>query len=406
MGTHPIFESDFDCLTDCRMAANRERTFIAIKPDGVQRGLVGKIVKRFEQRGFKLVALKMCAPGRAHMEKHYADLSKKPFFKDLVDYMISGPIVCMVWEGLNAVKCGRMMLGETNPQASLPGSIRGDMSIQVGRNICHGSDSVASANAEINLWFKQEELINWESAMYCWIYEEPAEPKSNSFAKGDYPIMNDKQLKELDAYLLDRSYVTGFSPSQDDVFKFLQIKLVPDGLSNVQRWWKHISSFEAQFESLPGEKKEPSQAAEAPAAKVEEAAEDEDDLDLFGDDDEEDDAEAERIKAERVAEYNAKKAEKESKKGKLVAKSNLILDIKPWDDETDMEELEELIRSIEMDGLLWGTAKLVAIGYGIKKLQISTVIEDDKVATDDLEEAIVAFEDHVQSMDIVAFNKI
>ena len=137
------------------MAANKERTFIAIKPDGVQRGLIGKIVKRFEERGFKLVALKMCAPGgqlflshgscdmshcdiivthflgRAHMEKHYADLKKKPFFKDLVDYMISGPVVCMVWEGLGAVKCGRMMLGETNPQASLPGSIRGDMSIQV-----------------------------------------------------------------------------------------------------------------------------------------------------------------------------------------------------------------------------------------------------------------------------------
>merc|ERR1712131_446601 len=99
----------------------------------------------------------MCAPGRAHMEKHYADLSKKPFFKDLVDYMISGPVVCMVWEGLGAVKCGRMMLGETNPQASLPGSIRGDMSIQVGRNICHGSDSVESATAEIALWFKKEE---------------------------------------------------------------------------------------------------------------------------------------------------------------------------------------------------------------------------------------------------------
>ena len=80
---------------------------------------------------YQLVALKMCAPGRAHMEKHYADLKKKPFFKDLVDYMISGPVVCMVWEGLGAVKCGRMMLGETNPQASLPGSIRGDMSIQV-----------------------------------------------------------------------------------------------------------------------------------------------------------------------------------------------------------------------------------------------------------------------------------
>ena len=120
------------------------------------------------------------------MEKHYADLKKKPFFKDLVDYMISGPVVCMVWEGLGAVKCGRMMLGETNPQASLPGSIRGDMSIQVsssffvfpynsikvGRNICHGSDSVESAKAEIALWFKKEELVNWSSASYCWIYED------------------------------------------------------------------------------------------------------------------------------------------------------------------------------------------------------------------------------------------
>jgi len=387
------------------MAANRERTFIAIKPDGVQRGLVGKIIKRFEQRGFKLVALKMCAPGKAHMEKHYADLSKKPFFRDLVDYMISGPIVCMVWEGLNAVKCGRMMLGETNPQASLPGSIRGDFSIQVGRNICHGSDSVASANHEIALWFKKEELVNWESAMYTWIYEEPAAPApASSFAKGDYPELNAKQLAEFDAFLLDHSYASGFSASQDDVFRFLQIKLVPAELKNVQRWWKHISSFESEFDALPGVKNQPPQVAQAPAA-VEEEEEDDDDVDLFGDDDEEDD-EAEKIKAARIAEYNAKKQAKEEKKGKVIAKSNIILDIKPWDDETDMAEMESLIRSIEMDGLLWGTAKLVPIGYGIKKIQITTVVEDDKVSTDDLEESITAFEDFVQSVDIVAFNKI
>lgn len=393
------------------MAANRERTFIAIKPDGVQRGLVGKIVKRFEQRGFKLVALKMCAPGRAHLENHYADLSKKPFFKDLVEYMISGPIVAMVWEGLNAVKCGRMMLGETNPQASLPGSIRGDLSIQVGRNICHGSDSVESANHEIALWFRQEELINWESAMYCWIYEEPAAPAPApaAFASGDYVTMTEKQLAEFDAYLLERSYVTGFSASQDDVFKFLQIKLVPDGLKNVQRWWKHISSFESEFETLPGDKKRPladTQVDDESEEVEDDVEEDDDDVDLFGDDDEEENEEAERIKAARVAEYNAKKEEKESKKGKLVAKSNVIFDIKPWDDETDMAELESLIRSIEIDGLLWGTSKLVAIGYGIKKLQITTVIVDDKVSTDDIEDAVVAFEDFVQSMDIVAFNKI
>merc|ERR1712032_1063864 len=152
MGTHPIFESDFDCLTELNMST--ERTFIAIKPDGVQRGLVGKILKRFEQRGFKLVAMKLCMPGKEHLEKHYADLSSKPFFAGLVEYMNSGPICAMVWEGLNVVKMGRMMLGETNPQASLPGSIRGDYSIQVGRNICHGSDAVESANHEIALWFK------------------------------------------------------------------------------------------------------------------------------------------------------------------------------------------------------------------------------------------------------------
>merc|ERR1712176_1105104 len=114
MGTHPIFESDFDCLTELNMST--ERTFIAIKPDGVQRGLVGKIIKRFEQRGFKLVAMKLCMPGKEHLENHYADLKSKPFFAGLVEYMNSGPICAMVWEGLNVVKMGRMMLGETNPQ--------------------------------------------------------------------------------------------------------------------------------------------------------------------------------------------------------------------------------------------------------------------------------------------------
>ncbi|CAG5112833.1 Oidioi.mRNA.OKI2018_I69.chr2.g7004.t1.cds [Oikopleura dioica] len=142
----------------------------------------------------------------------------------------------------------------------------------------------------------------------------------------------------------------------------------------------------------------------APAAAGD-AEEDDDDVDLFGSDDE-DDAEAEKIKAERVAAYNARKAAKEEKKGKVIAKSNIIFDVKPWDDETDMAELEANVRTIEMDGLLWGTGKLVAIGYGIKKLQITCVIEDDKVSTDLLEENITNFEDYVQSVDVVAFNKI
>jgi len=128
---------------------------------------------------------------------------------------------------------------------------------------------------------------------------------------------------------------------------------------------------------------------------------DDEDFELFKDD-EEDDAEAERVKQERVKAYEDKKA----KKPVLIAKSNIILDIKPWDDETDMAELEKSVRSIEMDGLLWGSSKLVPLAYTIKKLQISCVVEDDKVSTDDLEERIMAFEDLVQSVDIAAFNKI
>merc|ERR1711983_669146 len=131
-----------------------ERTFIMIKPDGVQRGLVGEIIKRFEQKGFKLVAIRMMRPGKEHLEEHYADLAKRPFFPGLVKYMDSGPVVAMCWEGDGAVKTGRVMLGETNPKDSKPGTIRGDYCIQVGRNICHGSDAVESANHEIKLWFK------------------------------------------------------------------------------------------------------------------------------------------------------------------------------------------------------------------------------------------------------------
>merc|ERR1711976_865158 len=162
---------------------------------------------------------------------------------------------------------------------------------------------------------------------------------------------------------------------------------------------KKLEDVLARLSKIEGQLK--GGAAPAPAAE-----EDDDDVDLFGSDDEEEDAEAEKIKAERIAAYNARKAAKEEKKGKVIAKSNIILDIKPWDDETPLEKLEESVRSITMDGLLWGTGKFVAIGYGIKKLQITCVIEDDKVMMDDLEEQIVAFEDYVQSMDIVAFNKI
>ncbi|XP_058139931.1 nucleoside diphosphate kinase B [Dasypus novemcinctus] len=159
------------CIQVGRAMANSERTFIAIKPDGVQRGLVGEIIKRFEQKGFRLVAMKFLRASEEHLKQHYIDLKDRPFFPGLVKYMNSGPVVAMVWEGLNVVKTGRVMLGETNPADSKPGTIRGDFCIQVGRNIIHGSDSVKSAEKEISLWFKPEELVDFKSCAHNWVYE-------------------------------------------------------------------------------------------------------------------------------------------------------------------------------------------------------------------------------------------
>ncbi|KAI9220985.1 putative nucleoside-diphosphate kinase [Blastocladiella britannica] len=147
-----------------------ERTYIMVKPDGVARGLVGEIIKRFETKGYKLVALKMATPTQAHLEEHYSDLKTKGFFKGLIQYMLSGPVVCMVWEGKNAVKTGRVLLGATNPLDSAPGTIRGDFAIDVGRNICHGSDAVESAEKEIALWFP-EGTAKYTKAVDSMIYE-------------------------------------------------------------------------------------------------------------------------------------------------------------------------------------------------------------------------------------------
>lgn len=148
-----------------------ERTFIMVKPDGVQRGLVGDIIKRFEQKGFKIVAMKFMKASEDHLSKHYADLKERPFFPGLVKFMSTGPVCAMVFEGLNVVKTGRVMLGETDPAASKPGTIRGDYCVQIGRNIIHGSDSVESANKEIELWFNKKELVDWEPAEHKWVYE-------------------------------------------------------------------------------------------------------------------------------------------------------------------------------------------------------------------------------------------
>ncbi|XP_047233998.1 nucleoside diphosphate kinase B-like [Girardinichthys multiradiatus] len=152
------------------MAELQERTFIAIKPDGVQRGIIGEIIKRFETKGFKLVGMKMLQASEDLLMQHYMDLKDRPFFPSLVNYMSSGPVVAMVWEGKGVVKTGRVMLGETNPADSKPGTIRGDLCIDVSKNIIHGSDSVESAKKEISLWFKPEELVNYTSCAFSWLY--------------------------------------------------------------------------------------------------------------------------------------------------------------------------------------------------------------------------------------------
>nr|P93554.1 RecName: Full=Nucleoside diphosphate kinase 1; AltName: Full=Nucleoside diphosphate kinase I; Short=NDK I; Short=NDP kinase I; Short=NDPK I; AltName: Full=PP18 [Saccharum officinarum]AAB40609.1 nucleoside diphosphate kinase [Saccharum hybrid cultivar H50-7209] len=148
-----------------------ESTFIMIKPDGVQRGLIGEIISRFEKKGFYLKALKLVNVERSFAEKHYADLSSKPFFQGLVDYIISGPVVAMVWEGKSVVTTGRKIIGATNPLVSEPGTIRGDFAVDIGRNVIHGSDSIESANKEIALWFP-EGLADWQSSQHPWIYEK------------------------------------------------------------------------------------------------------------------------------------------------------------------------------------------------------------------------------------------
>ncbi|XP_036081941.1 nucleoside diphosphate kinase 3 isoform X2 [Rousettus aegyptiacus] len=146
-----------------------ERTFLAVKPDGVQRRLVGEIVRRFERKGFKLVALKLLQASEELLREHYADLRERPFYGRLVKYMGSGPVVAMVWQGLDVVRISRALIGATDPVDAPPGTIRGDFCIEVGKNVIHGSDSAESARREIALWFRPEELLCWEDSTEHWL---------------------------------------------------------------------------------------------------------------------------------------------------------------------------------------------------------------------------------------------
>jgi nucleoside-diphosphate kinase len=136
-----------------------ERSFIMIKPDGVQRKLVSEILGRFEKRGLRLVALKQLHPSRELAEAHYAVHRERPFFADLVDFITSGPVVAMVWEGPEIIKVTRTMIGATNPREAAPGTIRGDLATEVGNNLVHGSDALETAEKEIALWFNASELL-------------------------------------------------------------------------------------------------------------------------------------------------------------------------------------------------------------------------------------------------------
>jgi nucleoside-diphosphate kinase len=142
-----------------------------VKPDGVQRGLAGEIITRFEKKGFKIAALKMLRISRELAEKHYGEHLGKPFFEKLVGFITSGPVVAMVIEGKDAVSAARDMMGKTDPLAALPGTIRGSYGIDIGRNVIHGSDSLESAQREIALFFKEEELNDYSREVDCWIYE-------------------------------------------------------------------------------------------------------------------------------------------------------------------------------------------------------------------------------------------
>ena len=148
-----------------------ERTLILVKPDGVQRGLIGEIVGRFERRGLKLVGMKFMQMSQQLAETHYAVHRERPFYNSLVEYITSGPVIAMVWEGKDAIAAARSTMGATNPVAAAPGTIRGDFGMEIGRNLVHGSDSPENAAKEVSLFFSADELVAWNRVTDSWIRE-------------------------------------------------------------------------------------------------------------------------------------------------------------------------------------------------------------------------------------------
>jgi len=215
-------------------------------------------------------------------------------------------------------------------------------------------------------------------------------------------LKNPAGVKALDAYLAENSYIEGYVPSQADTAVFEALKGAPGSDSpHALRWYNHIKSFGAGMKQFAKATKAAGDYTSGAAASAA-ADDDDDDVDLFGSDDEEDDEEKKRITEERLAAYALKKSAKPGP----IAKTSVLLDVKPWDDETDMGAMCKLVKAIEMEGLTWGADKLVPIGYGIKKLQVMCTVVDSLVSIDELSEKIEGFEDFVQSVDVAAMNKI
>merc|ERR1711951_174118 len=210
-------------------------------------------------------------------------------------------------------------------------------------------------------------------------------------------------VKALNDFLAEKAYIEGFVPSQVDVAVFEAMGKAPSAdMAHALRWYNQIKSYSgAESKKFPGVKDAAKylSGGAAPAAADDD---DDDDVDLFGSSDEEESEEKKRITEERLKAYH----EKKSKKPALIAKTSVLLDVKPWDDETDMDKMLECAKSIQKDGLVWGAHKLVPVGYGIKKLQVMCVVEDEKVSIDELCEQIQEFEDYVQSVDISSMSKI
>jgi nucleoside-diphosphate kinase len=150
---------------------NVEQTLVLVKPDGVQRGLVGEVISRLERRGLRLVAAKFLDVSQELAEAHYALHKGKPFYDGLIRYITSSPVMAMVWEGPSAIAAVRQTMGSTRPTEAAPGSLRHDFALEIGRNLTHASDEPANGVKEVALWFKPEELVSWERAIDRWIFE-------------------------------------------------------------------------------------------------------------------------------------------------------------------------------------------------------------------------------------------